>query len=164
MQRALVESRWKQIAKFFDASPNNVIPTSVTIAFDEGLPKVESVAQLDQGAVGYHIEDLGDGLVRLTFPDAVVEHSFVIDGQHRLHGMSKTDGPVLIPVCLFLSLPKLERAFQFVTINNKSHKVPTDNLGALIANFEQIQAGLRDRLTSASITTAKFATSVDVLN
>jgi DGQHR domain-containing protein len=164
VQRALVESRWKQISKFFAADPNNVIPTSVTIAFDEALPRVNTVAELEQGTVGYHIEDKGDGLIKLTFPDTVVESSFVIDGQHRLHGMSQTDGEVRIPVCLFLSLPKLERAFQFVTINNKSHKVPTDNLGALIANFEQIQAGLRDRLTSASITTAKFATFVDVLN
>jgi DGQHR domain-containing protein len=164
VQRALVESRWKQISKFFAANPNNVIPTSVTIAFDESLQEVESVKQLDDGAVGYHVEEQGAGLARLTFPDSVVENAFVIDGQHRLHGMSQAEGQVLVPVCLFLSLSKLERAFQFVVINNKSHKVPTDNLAALIANFDQIQAGLRDRLTSASITTAKFATFVDVLN
>ena len=164
VQRALVESRWRQVGKFFQTSPNNVIPTSVTIAFDEALQRVATVAELEAGAVGYHIEEMSDGLIRLTFPDTVVDNSFVIDGQHRLHGMSQIENEVKIPVCLFLSLPKLERAFQFVVINNKSHKVPTDNLAALIANFEQIKEPLRERLTSASITTAKFATAVDVLN
>lgn len=42
VQRALIESRWKQVGKFFRASDRNVIPTSVTIAFDEGLQRCSS--------------------------------------------------------------------------------------------------------------------------
>ena len=42
VQRELVESRWRQIKKFFAANANNVIPTSVTIALDD---TVERVAQ-----------------------------------------------------------------------------------------------------------------------
>ena len=105
-----------------------------------------------------------DGLVDLMFSDAVRKSTFIIDGQHRLKGMAVLEDDVLIPVCLFVSLSKLERAFQFVTINNKSHKVPTDNLKALIANFDSIQLDLRDRLTHASITSSRFATAVDILN
>jgi DGQHR domain-containing protein len=164
VQRALIEARWRQIKKFFTTSPNNVIPTSVTIAFEEALPLLESRQAVKDGQLGYHIETLKAGLVRICFPDAVVDSSFIIDGQHRLRGMSELDFDVYVPVCLFPSLSKLERAFQFVTINNKSHKVPTDNLKALIANFEQIQSDLRTRLTQASITTPKFATVIDVLN
>lgn len=164
VQRALVEARWRQIKKFFTTSPNNVIPTSITIAFDESLPQLPTRQAVEAGQVGYHIEQLNNGLIRICFPDAVVDSSFIIDGQHRLRGMSELPFDVLVPVCLFPSLSKLERAFQFVTINNKSHKVPTDNLKALIANFEQIQSDLRLRLTQASITTPRFATVVDVLN
>lgn len=36
VQRQLIESRWRQVKKFFSASRSNVIPTNVTIAFDGG--------------------------------------------------------------------------------------------------------------------------------
>jgi hypothetical protein len=111
----------------------------------------------------YNLEHSSDGLVRITFNDAVKESSFIIDGQHRLRGMALLDYDTPLPVSLFLQLPKLERAFQFVTINNKAHKVPTDNLRALVANFNQIESQLRDRLTQASVTVPKFATAIDVV-
>lgn len=162
VQRALVESRWRQIAKFFNANHNNVIPTSVTIALDETIPKVDP-ADLP-GKKAYSLEDVGGGMTRITFGPEVFGSAFIIDGQHRLKGMSDLDFDVMVPVCLFLDLPTIERAFQFVTINNKSHKVPTSNLKALLANFEEIEVGLRNRLTQASITVPQFATAVDVLN
>jgi hypothetical protein len=40
VQRELVQSRLKQITKFFRASKNNVIPTGVTIAFDESVRRL----------------------------------------------------------------------------------------------------------------------------
>ncbi len=164
VQRELVGSRWRQISKFFNASPKNVIPTSVTIALDDSIPQATSVADLSN-ASGFVLEDLADGITKITFdPERVRGAAFIIDGQHRLKGMSGLDYDVKVPVCLFLSLPKIERAFQFVTINNKSHKVPTGNLKALLANFEQIEADLRTRLTQASITAPIYSTAVDVLN
>lgn len=164
VQRQLVESRWRQIKKFFKASPNNVIPTSVTIALDESVPEVAAVDALGDDP-GYALTEVGEGMTRITFdPQKVKGAAFIIDGQHRLKGMSTLEFPVKVPVCLFLSLPKVERAFQFVTINNKSHKVPTGNLKALLANFEQIEANLRQRLTQASITAPLYSTAVDVLN
>lgn len=164
IQRELVESRWRQINKFFNASPNNVIPTSVTIALDESIPPVQAVGDL-ANAPGFLLEDLPEGMTRITFdPDHIRGSAFIIDGQHRLKGMSTLDYDVKVPICMFLSLPKVERAFQFVTINNKSHKVPTGNLKALLANFDQIEANLRSRLTQASITAPIYSTAVDVLN
>lgn len=164
VQRELVESRWRQISKFFNASPNNVIPTSVTIALDESVPQVGSVQDL-ANAAGFVLEQAADGMTRITFdPDRIRGAAFIIDGQHRLKGMSMLDYEVKVPICLFLSLPKVERAFQFVTINNKSHKVPTGNLKALLANFDQIEANLRSRLTQASVTAPLYSTAVDVLN
>lgn len=164
VQRELVESRWKQVGKFFNASPRNVIPTSITIAFSSDAIRVAQEKDLVEGIPNYFLSELNDGVVRLVFPDAMKQQSYVLDGQHRLKGMAGLDGPVIVPVCLFYSLSPLERAFQFVVINNKSHKVPTNNLKALIHNFDEIEEGLRSRLAHASITSPRFATHVDILN
>ena len=165
VQRQLIESRWRQVKKFFAASPNNVIPTSITIAFDSALDRANAIGDLAEDKASYFLSAPdASGMVTISFPDAVQESSFIIDGQHRLKGMSEVNGELLVPVCLFPSLTKLERAFQFVTINNKSHKVPTNNLKALITNFAGIEEGLRTRLSQASITAPRFATHVDVMN
>lgn len=165
VQRQLVESRWRQVKKFFSASLSNIIPTSVTIAFDEDLERVVSRDQLTEDVAAYYMSaPAADNIVEIVFPDAVQSSSFIIDGQHRLKGMAEVGEPIFVPVCLFPSLSRLERAFQFVTINNKSHKVPTSNLKALITNFDGIEEGLRTRLSQASITAPKFATHVDVMN
>lgn len=55
---------------------------------------------------------------------------------------------VKVPVSLFLQAPPLERAFQFITINNKSSKVPTNNIKACIANFDEFEINLKERLTA----------------
>lgn len=163
VQRTLIESRWKQVRRFYHASPNNVIPTSITIAFDDSLPEL-SESDLECGNIGYNLKEIPGNMSRLTFPDGVAEHAFIIDGQHRLRGMRDLDFDALVPICLFLKLPTIERAFQFVAINNKSHKVPTDNLRALIANFDSIEGALRDRLVLASVSVPRYATLVDVSN
>lgn len=164
VQRALIESRWKQVGKFFRASPRNVIPTSVTIAFDENLQCAASEGDVSEIEPSYYVSDKVDGVVNIVFSNAVQPFSFIIDGQHRLKGMAEVNHDIWVPVCLFPSLSQFERAFQFITINNKSHKVPTDNLKALITNFADVEDGLRIRLTQASITAPKFATLVDVMN
>jgi DGQHR domain-containing protein len=165
VQRELIAARWRQIKKFFNAHKNNVIPTSVTIAFDESVTKAKNAGALKKGVVGYALEhNTGTGTTRIIFPDDVQPATFIIDGQHRLKGMSELDFDPMVPVCLFLSMNKLERAFQFVTINNKAHRLATDNLKALYANFDLLKADLRKRLTHASITGSNFATAVDVLN
>lgn len=164
VQRALVESRWKQIGRFFSASNENVIPTNVTIAFSEEVSCVNSLDDLSDGKKGYFIDDKGDGLVEISFPDTVKDVAYIIDGQHRLRGMSSFPEPIVIPICLLLSASKVERAFQFVTINNKSHKVPTDNLKALISNFSNIEGELQKRLRQSSISVPKLAGAIDFLN
>lgn len=165
VQRELVAARWRQIKKFFGAHKNNVIPTSVTIAFDETVTEAKNAAALKKAGIGYTLKrDAATGLTRIAFPDEVQSATFIIDGQHRLKGMSELTFDPLVPVCLFLSMTKLERAFQFVTINNKAHKLATDNLKALYANFDLLKSDLRTRLTHASITGSTFATAVDVLN
>jgi DGQHR domain-containing protein len=164
-QRSLTESRWKQIAKFFNSDVNNVIPSSIIIAFDPEVISVGKFTDLKRNRKQFHLETIDpNGLVRVSFGSGVRESSYIIDGQHRLKGMSVLSFDVHVPVSLFLEMPPLERAFQFITINNKSHKVPTNNIKALIANFEAIEADLKERLTTASISAGQFATIIDIFN
>ncbi len=140
-QRSLTESRWKQITKFFNSDVNNVIPSSIIIAFDPEVVAVDEVGHLMPDSKQFHLERLDhDKLVRISFGHGVRDSSYIIDGQHRLKGMPVLGFDVSVPVSLFLEMPGLERAFQFITINNKSHRVPTNNIKALIANFEAIES------------------------
>lgn len=165
VQRALVEARWRQVTRFFKADPaRNVIPTNVTLAFDSELRRVDSAEELNNAEPAYCLIENSSEMWDLIFPDCVRDRTFVIDGQHRLKGMASHETAVQVPVALFHSLPPIERAFQFVTINNKSHKVPTDNIKALIHNFSGIEDDLRMRLTNAGITAPRFATHIDVMN
>ena len=165
VQRSLVDTRWRAVAKFYKANPNNVIPTSVTIAFDESLRQVR-FEELNENEPAYAVDHMENERVRIAFPDVVTkEHAFIIDGQHRLRGMRDLDFDPVIPICLFLQLPIIERAFQFVVINNKSHKVPTDNLKALVVNFEaDVEQPLRLRLARASVSVPRYASTVDLVN
>lgn len=164
VQRDLVDSRWKQIGRFFAVSPQNVIPTNVTIAFSEEIPRVDSLEALNGLERGYFLKEESQGIVEISFPESVKETAYIIDGQHRLKGMSSSTDEIIIPVCLLLSASKVERAFQFVTINNKSHKVPTDNLKALISNFANIEGELQKRLRQSSVPVPKLAGAIDFLN
>ena len=166
IQRALVKSRWQKISKFFESNKNNIIPNSVIIACDETVKNKFLISSLNS--------DLPN-LKKISFTDEVKENTFIIDGQHRLKGISEyikktEENPsveaedIKIVVTLFLGLEKLERAFQFITINNKAHKVPVDNIKALIADFESVEEPLKERLSTASITAGKFSTTIDIFN
>lgn len=158
VQRDLNKTRWRKIKKFFESNENNIIPNSIIIACDESIQEE------------FHIENKCKEiptLHKISFSDKVKNNTFIIDGQHRLKGISEVkDEDIKIVVTLFLGLNKLERAFQFITINNKSHKVPTDNIKALINNFDTVseEESLKERLSTASITAGKFATVIDIFN
>jgi len=129
------------------------------IAFDESILDKVKIEDIDCNEV--------DNLQKITFDNSVKDNTFIIDGQHRLKGISEYEEEnIYIVVTLFLGLSKLERAFQFITINNKSHKVPTDNIKALIHNFDSVQEeeNFQQRLSTASITAGKFSTIIDVFN
>lgn len=166
VQRSLVESRWKQIAKFYKKNKNNVIPNGVVLAFDQIVTESSEAGSLNEQEPKFHLElvDNEHDIYDLSFYDNVKEFAYIIDGQHRLKGMSDLDFHVPVIVTLFLGIERLERAFQFIAINNKSHKVPTDNIKSLIANFDAIESPLKERLSTASITSGKLASVVDVFN
>ena len=159
-QRVVVPARVKAIKRFLTSSTINAIPNNIIIAFNPGtadfvslhtkirdcVPEIDVMNNCEE-----HVEW---GSIDFSFDENEFdEHkpAFVVDGQHRLFGVSdfqNEDIPLL--VVSLLDAPLEEQAFQFVVINNKSTKVPTNNVKAIIANFDEQE--LSTRLLGAGIT------------
>ncbi len=170
IQRKLQKSKWDKVTKFFNTHTDNIIPNNVIIAFDDEVSEVQEIYNpdnvIDNRDNGYTLTDISDcpEVVELTIHKEIKNNTYIIDGQHRLKGMSEVSEDLPIVVSLFINIDKLNRAFQFLTINNKASKVKTDNIKALISNFDGIENTLRDRLSTASISAGKFATSIDIVD
>lgn len=170
IQRNLQKSKWDKVTKFFNTHTDNIIPNNVIIAFDDEVREVQEIYNpdkvIDNRDNGYTLNDVSDcsEVVQLTVHKEIKNNTYIIDGQHRLKGMSEVSEDLPIVVSLFINIDKLNRAFQFLTINNKASKVKTDNIKALISNFDGIENTLRDRLSTASISAGKFATSIDIVD
>lgn len=160
-QRRLRESRVRAIARFLRSDALNTIPNSILLAFapdtveffpvDENLLKVGYTSEFDfRNACGSQLEW---GHIQFEFEPNQADHlkpALIVDGQHRLHGMSEfqeEDVPVL--AVSLINAPPQEQAFQFIVINNKAIRVPTDNAKAIIAEIDE--DALRRRLLEAGV-------------
>lgn len=157
-QRVLRPPRAKAITRFLEADPRNVIPNSVLVCFGPGVtaftPAVPNgVAEGDET----HLNGCGDqlqwGTISFEFVEDAPEHerpALIVDGQHRLFGMdafAAENMPVLIVALLDADVQ--EQAFQFIVINNKAVRVPTDNVKAIIAEIDE--KSLNERLRAAGV-------------
>ncbi len=163
-QRLLKDTRVKAIKRFLTKSVHNTIPVSVILAFNQGTATFTSLTQNIAGQVQ---NDLSNGLgnkldwgeLQFQFDDALPSTerpALIVDGQHRVKGMASLDGedvPVLLVA--LLDAPAQEQAFQFVVINNKSQKVPTDNVKAIIRLIDQDETDLSERLRQAGVNYGK---------
>lgn len=151
VQRQTVDSRVKGIQRYFNMDPRNIIPTSIVIAFSPDTVQVTDVALAPGQAACAGISrvtvtwnsDLKDGS-RTSRP------GYVIDGQHRLKGIERFNADTLIPIVAILEADNDETAFQFLVINNKASKVPTDHVRALLT-LKADEAQLEERLKSARL-------------
>ena len=96
-----------------------------------------------------------DALYQLEFTvdDDVVDADkpgLVIDGQHRLFGMSEFDENIPVNVVALLNAGDMETAFQFLVINNKASRVPSDLIRTLALDYQDAELG--ERLKTARLT------------
>ncbi len=166
IQRILKESRVRQVTHFLDSDERNTLPTNVTIAFAKDTSQFHPLgsimnAMIPQIASNEALaEKLEWGVLSFEFEEGVPEHqrlALIVDGQHRLNGMAKFERenlPILVSA-LIDSSPE-EQAFQFVVINNKASKVPTDNVKAIVAS-QLDETELQRRLLYAGIKYGKIA-------
>lgn len=152
-QRERKEARVDAIRRFLEADACNSIPTAVTLAFDAGGATFRLVPT--EG------ESVGAG--HLVISDSTKPVADIVDGQHRLHGMAAFDPTTEVAVVGILEADDVEKAFQFLVINNKSSRVAATHTKALLARMRTTT--LIQRLKSAKIAfDAEGVKDVDLIN
>jgi DGQHR domain-containing protein len=140
-QRQTSRAKVRAIKKFLDGDQRNTIPTSVVLTIDLGLEQIERL-QID----GTH----SFGTIKIEFADGAPKPGLVIDGQHRLYGMKEFGPDTEVNVVAILAANDMEKAFQFLVINNKASKVSMDHIRALSLHYEE--EALNTRLETARLT------------
>ncbi|MDJ0658397.1 MAG: DGQHR domain-containing protein [Crocosphaera sp.] len=166
-QRILRQTRRKAITRFIKSDSINTIPNNILIAFEEKkakfTPLKDSFKNLSFESTDFKNncdEQITWGFLEFSFEPNQDDHlrpALLIDGQHRFYGISDyedEDLPLLI-VSLIHSTPQ-EQAFQFIVINNKAVRVPTESVKSIIAHLdEKKEEELRHRLLKAGVSYGK---------
>lgn len=146
-QRLRSESRVQAISRYLEQDNQNSIPTALVVALripDFEEPDLSQCSSIDIAVDG----DERPGLL--------------IDGQHRMFGAAAFEPNTPLHVVALINASDEEIAFQFLVINGKSSKVPTDHVKFLALQFTD--DALADRLTTARMALGrgyKFAGIVD---
>lgn len=153
-QRILRPSRMKAVSRFLAAKPINIVPNNILIAFEPQKARFDPVDMTVIGDVKNNCADkISWGFLNFQFELNQSEENrpaLIVDGQHRLYGISgfeNEDLPLLV-VSMIDATPE-EQAFQFIVINNKAIKVPTDNVKSILANIDE--ESLQNRLLDVGI-------------
>lgn len=158
-QRIWRKTRSTGVTRFMEADPINTIPNNILVAFPpEAKTEFVSVEAELQGCI--QLDDLKNacgprmdwGFLQFEFDPDVPEAerpALIVDGQHRLYGLVELEEDVPVLVVALLNASAEEQAFQFIVINNKAVKVPTENVIGIIADFNDQQ--LLPRLKKAGV-------------
>ena len=148
-QRSRNTTKVRSVHRFLEDTANT-IPTAVVLAID--LPNNATKEDLN-----------GYTRIRFEYDDDQPKPGIVIDGQHRLLGMREFDPNIHVNVAAILTKDPNEAAFQFLIINNKAARVPTDHIRALLA--ERDNPRLKQRLDKARLsigTRYTFVSTADI--
>jgi DGQHR domain-containing protein len=120
-QREKRETKVQAIKKFLQADKCNLIPTAVVLAFAPGAARYAPASGATSGR-----------LIVKASPNS----ANIVDGQHRLFGLSEFNSEAQVAVVAFLDANEVEKAFQFLVINNKSTRVAAPHAKAILANMK----------------------------
>lgn len=166
IQRGISKARLRALTRFFTKDTRNIIPTSIVLAFSPGLT---TFSQITPDGLSQHCqpdEALQWGVLSFSFDpgqSSSERPAFVVDGQHRLFSMSDIQGEdVLVLVSALLDAEPNEQAFQFIVINNKVTRVPSDLVRSLIVDFDEND--LQKRLETARVSLQPQALLVAIVD
>lgn len=145
-QRIKNASKVKAIVRFLELDERNTIPTALTVALR--LPDFQP-PPLNECST-------------LSIPDVDPPSGVVIDGQHRLFGIADYNEDLPVNVVALINPEDEEIAFQFLVINQKVTKVPTDHLTLLTLQYSE--KALDERLRSARMVLRRHASLVGVVD
>lgn len=150
-QREKKEARVEAIAKFLKSDASNTIPSAVIVAFSSGSTSFALNDGKSEGACGNLEVSLKQG------------SGSIVDGQHRIFGINEFDPNMQVPIVGILDADPVERAFQFLVINNKSSRVPATHTKALLAEMKGTK--LAERLKGARVAfDAEGINDIDLVN
>ncbi|HKQ05753.1 MAG TPA: DGQHR domain-containing protein [Blastocatellia bacterium] len=162
IQRILRPSRKKAITRFLASNPMNTIPNNILLAFEPTKTRFGSLTNKmhkcipKKDILNKCKGQLDWGFLEFSFNPDEEEHlrpALIVDGQHRLYGISaynEEDLPLL--VVSLIDAPLQEQAFQFIVINSKAVRVQADNAKAIIADLSQdVEDELRKRLLNSGV-------------
>ncbi|MEQ1886564.1 MAG: DGQHR domain-containing protein [Bryobacteraceae bacterium] len=136
-QRQTSPAKVRAIKRFLETDDRNTIPTSVILTLD--LVPGQLVREEDSSFAELNFEwNPGDD-----------QPGLVIDGQHRLMGVESFSNTTQVNVVAILGADDMEKAFQFLVINNKASKVSVDHIRALALHYED--EALKKRLNTARL-------------
>jgi DGQHR domain-containing protein len=147
-QRERKLARVRQIQRFM--SSENVIPTAIVIGFNQGRTEFDESTSSDAGYGTLTVRSAGFAAT-------------VVDGQHRLYGMDEFRPDTKVPIVGLLDADDIEKAFQFLVINNKASKVSPAHAKALLAKMNEKELADRLRLARVSLD-IDGARDVDLVN
>jgi DGQHR domain-containing protein len=159
IQRVLRPPRRKAITRFLKSNSVNTIPSNILLAFNPETADFTSLSSVVSKCIpqidlfNNCQQQLDWGKLTFQFEANTAEQSkpaLIVDGQHRLYGVSDFEDENLpLLVVSLIDAPIQEQAFQFVVINNKAVRVPTDNVRAIIAQIDEEE--LQSRLLKAGV-------------
>lgn len=144
-QRRLSRAKINAIKRFLQLDERNTIPPAVTVTLEIDPDAIVPLDQQNAATQSVRFLEIAvrDGVVEAEKP------GLVIDGQHRLIGISEFDKDCPVNVIALLNVPDMEKAFQFLVINNKATRVPSDLIRTLALDYQGQQ--LDDRLRTARL-------------
>lgn len=130
VQRRLQVDRINSIKKFIESDSSNYLPNTVLLSAD--ISKIENS---EEEFIKYENSEFGE----FNFPDNFLFS--IIDGQHRLAGLSIVDEEILneieIPAVILLNVSKPTAAKLFADINGKQRAVNRSLIYDLYANIDK---------------------------
>ena len=131
-QRMVNKKRVSEIGAFLDSNDggSGFFPNSIIVNFDTNGRNLV----FEKNSSDHDVEDCSVGVLKL--PDKF-RSAFIIDGQHRLYGYSKSQWKAkhTIPVVAFEDLPVENQVDMFVNINHKQKSVSQNLLTTIKADL-----------------------------
>jgi DGQHR domain-containing protein len=137
-QRQTSPAKVKAIRRFLETDDHNTIPTSVIVTLD--IRNGEFTAPVAPSSVGR---------IQFEWNEGEPKPGLVIDGQHRLYEINDFDRHTQVNLVAITNASDMEKAFQFLVINNKASKVSGDHIRALALHYDE--GALRERLKTARL-------------
>ncbi|MBU1145032.1 MAG: DGQHR domain-containing protein [Firmicutes bacterium] len=124
IQRVLSSQRTQSIANYCK-DPDAIFPTPIILAIDSEQDIEEDIEEDIDGNITNSKFSLinvdNSGVFKFTYSDDI--RTSILDGQHRLFGIQKSETNFELPIAIAFNLTEEQKAYIFSTINSNQKQV-----------------------------------------